>query len=425
MRVPGTTMEISLKTERIYVVDKGVVKRVKYAGRTLIEVLEEIQRFAYLRGFNTPTTILKFIMKRIGLPDVDVFPSQDDLTKEDVLEFSRALNIVETLKDEFLSPLGSAKVSDELKNVLTKVSPEPEVLEAMAEEAVPAKKPSIWDDVPQSEEATKLIYSFHIENLPVNAPTPRTQASSTSDPKQKKFLWDEPAEIEALEDLEAQEAKISEELTAIPDDGLLQLKTLFLGEQQVGVKSLLFECNLKLGQHDQSLGSSTEKPYIYSNLVEHEDQHVQVNVWTFEKTMESRIARSEFFTGAGIAVIVYSVADRWSFESLDFWIKELTTSFLISPPIIIVGNKTDLRDHPVYGEEEEFDVPVTTEEGQAFCDQIAKKIGHNGQKHPLFFIETSSVTGTGVAELLNKIIDLWMINERPSMPAVETDVIKR
>ena len=68
-------MEISLKTERIYVVDKGVVKRVKYAGRTLIEVLEEIQRFAYLRGFNTPTTILKFIMKRIGLPDVDVFPS--------------------------------------------------------------------------------------------------------------------------------------------------------------------------------------------------------------------------------------------------------------------------------------------------------------------------------------------------------------
>ncbi|MFX0046235.1 MAG: Rab family GTPase, partial [Candidatus Hermodarchaeota archaeon] len=305
------------------------------------------------------------------------------------------------------------------------VSTEPEAPDVTADEAVTAKKPSIWDEVPQSEEASKLIYSFHLENLPVNAPTPRTQASSTSEPKKKKFVWDEPAEMEALEDLEAQEAKVSEELAALPDDGVLQLKALFLGEQQVGVKSILFECNLKLGQHDQALGSSTEKPFIYSNLVEHEGQPVQVNVWTFEKTMEARVARSDFFTGAGAAVIVYSVADRWSFESLDFWIKELTTSFLIPPPIIIVGNKTDLRDHPVYGEEEEFDVPVTTEEGQAFCEQIAKKIGHNGQKHPLFFIETSSVTGTGVAELLNKIIDLWMINERPSMPAVETDVIER
>jgi len=418
-------MEVSLKTERIYVVDKGVVKRVKYAGRTLLEVLEEIQRFAYLRGFNTPTTILKFIMKRIGLPDVDVFPSDDDLTKEDVLEFSRALNIVETLKDEFLSPLGTAKASDELKNVMTKVSDEPEMPEAPEGEAVPEKKPSIWDDVPQSEEATKLIYSFHLENLPVNAPTPRTESSSKPDSKRKKFVWDEPAEMEALEDLETQEEKVAEELAAISDDGLLQLKALFLGEQQVGVKSILFECNLKLGQHDESLGSSTEKPFIYSNLVEHEDQHVQVNVWTFEKTMEARVARSDFFTGAGAAVIVYSVADRWSFESLDFWIKELTTSFLIPPPIIIVGNKTDLRDHPVYTEEEEFDVPVTTEEGKAFCEQIAKQIGHNGQPHPLLFVETSGVTGSGITELLTKIVDLWLISERPSMPSVETDIIKR
>jgi GTPase SAR1 family protein len=419
-------MEISLKTDRIYVVDKGVVKRVKYAGRTLLEVLEEIQRFAYLRGFNTPTTILKFIMKRIGLPDVDVFPSDDDLTKEDVLEFSRALNIIESLKDEFLSPLGTAKVSDELKNVLTKVSEEPEMPEAPAEEVPAAKKPSIWDDVPQSEEVTKLIYSFHSENLPVNTPTPRTDSKAESDPSRKKFVWDEPAEMEAMEDLVPEEEMVhAEEMTATTDDGLLQLKVLFLGEQQVGVKSILFECNLKLGQHDESLGSSSEKPFIYSNVVSHDDQNIQVNVWSFEKTMEARVPRTDFFTGAGAAVIVYSVADRWSFESLDFWIKELTTTFLIPPPIVVVGNKTDLRDHPVYGEEEEFDVPVTTEEGQAFCEQIAKQIGHDGQRHPLFFVETSSVTGQGITELLEKLIDLWIINERPSMPAVETDVIKR
>jgi hypothetical protein len=43
MKVPGTTMDISLKTDRIFAVDQGVMKRIKYAGRTFMEVLEQPQ----------------------------------------------------------------------------------------------------------------------------------------------------------------------------------------------------------------------------------------------------------------------------------------------------------------------------------------------------------------------------------------------
>ncbi|MHA2209871.1 MAG: hypothetical protein ACXABV_11915 [Candidatus Thorarchaeota archaeon] len=185
MKVPGTTMDISLKTNRIYAVDQGVMKRIKYAGRAFMEVLEELQRFAYLRGYNAPTTILKFILKRVGLPDVDVFPSEDDLTKEDIVELSRALNVVDSLKDEFLSPSGPAIVAEDLKNYVvitpkksedftlegivpedvTPIDVTPEApIEAEASAEIPSvDRSSIWDDVPQSEEAVKLIYNFHWE----------------------------------------------------------------------------------------------------------------------------------------------------------------------------------------------------------------------------------------------------------------------
>ncbi|MFW9846147.1 MAG: hypothetical protein ACFFD6_05340 [Candidatus Thorarchaeota archaeon] len=410
MKVPGTTMDISLKTNTIYASDKGVMKRIKYAGRSFMEVLEELQRFGYLRGYNTPISILKFIMKRLGLPEVDVFPLEESLTKDDLLELTRTLNVVESLKDEYLSPLGTAEITDELRNYVVL---KPQKAGAAKPEPPTEEKPSIWDEVPQSEEAVELIYSFHWENLPVNTPTPRT-SEETRDPNRKKFIWDDESEMELLPDT-VQPDEPTPEITGDAHD----LKVLFLGEQQVGVKSILFECNLK--QENES----TEEDFVYRNVVEHDDHLVRMNVWTFEGSQVARIPRQEFFTGTGVAVLVYSVADRWSFDSLDFWIKELSTTFLIPPPIIIVGNKTDLRDHPVYSDEEAFDPPVTTEEGKEYCLKMAKQLGEDGAKHPIIFQESSSVTGEGISALLGSIIELWLTSERPSMPSVESQVIKR
>ncbi len=432
MKVPGTTMDISLKTNKIFAVDQGVMKRIKYAGRTFMEVLEELQRFAYLRGYNAPTTILKFILKRIGLPDVEVFPSEDALTKEDIVELSKALNVVDTLKDEFLSPSGPVIAAEDLKNYVV-IKPKREgdfTLEGIIEEdrkpedvipetpieaeasavTPPVEKPSIWDDVPQSEEAVKLIYNFHWENLPTNTPTPRTQTTDDGAPKKAKFIWDDEDELESLEDVKPTEEPAPELL-----GDSHELKALFLGEAQVGVKSILFECNLK---------EAEDLPYVYRDVVQHEDNLIGINVWTFEGSQAARIPRQEFFTGTGVAVLAYSVADRWSFDSLDFWIKELTSVFLVPPPIIIVGNKTDLRDHPVYGDEEEFEPPVTTEEGEEFCKKMAKELGESGGAHPIFFMETSSITGAGISDLLGTMIDLWLTNERPSMPAIDSHVVK-
>ena len=54
MQIPGTNIDISLKVNRIYIVDPAVNRRLKFAGRSFKDIMEEAQRFAYLRGFNVP-----------------------------------------------------------------------------------------------------------------------------------------------------------------------------------------------------------------------------------------------------------------------------------------------------------------------------------------------------------------------------------
>ncbi|MHA2027389.1 MAG: hypothetical protein ACW98U_15930 [Candidatus Thorarchaeota archaeon] len=408
MQIPGTNIDVCLKVNRVYIADGVISRRVKYTGRSFKEVMEDVQRFAYLRGLNVPRPILKFILKRIGLPEVDMIPGEDELTKDDLLELARALNMIESLKDEFLSPTGKPITPDDIKIDLTQTVPAPERLKI---DAPAPQKVNIWD-IPLSEEVSGLVYSFHAENIPASAPTPRTQSSE--DKKPVKFVWDMPEDI-----LPGPIVSKTDTIPIAAGSDLFDLKVLFLGEEGVGVNSIIFESNLKLGNEYPSLDMPSTKPFTYSNIVEHNQSNVRVDAWTFQKSIDEKIPKTEFYTGAGIVVIVYSVAERWSFDSLDFWMREVANAFLIPPPIIVVGNKTDLRDHPVYDEEDDFELPVTTEEARAYCEKAAKSMGENGQSHPLFFMETSTITGHGITELLNKIVDFWSVNERPSMPATE------
>lgn len=408
MQIPGTNIDVSLKVNRIYIADPAVNRRLKFAGRSFKEIMEEVQRFTYLRGFNVPLPILKFILKRIGLPEVDVIPGEDELTKEDLLELSRALNVLDSLKDEFLSPTGKSGVSDLIQSNL--VHPAPELEELKMDIPAP-QETSIWD-IPASEEVKGLVFSFHGENIPTSTSTPRTQSMDES--KSVKFIWDDPEIVASLEDISQDEKSMPE---GVPD--FLDLKVLFLGEEGVGVNSIIFECNLKLGNDYSSLDLPPTRPFTFSNIIERNDANVRVDAWTFQKSTEAKVPKTEFYTGSGIVVLVYSVAERWSFDSLDFWIREVSNAFLIPPPIIVVGNKTDLRDHPVYDDDDEVEIPVSTEEVREYCENVARTLGENGQTHPLFFIETSTITGQGITELLNKIIDFWQSNERPSMPATE------
>jgi GTPase SAR1 family protein len=94
--------------------------------------------------------------------------------------------------------------------------------------------------------------------------------------------------------------------------------------------------------------------------------------------------------------------ERKSFDNLLNWVEECWTNAGKKIPIVVIGNKTDLRDqfkdNPVMQQ-----TIVTTEEGQKMATEIANKGVHTS------FLETSAKTGLNVEasflELAIKILE--------------------
>ncbi|MFW9807421.1 MAG: hypothetical protein ACFFFK_11895, partial [Candidatus Thorarchaeota archaeon] len=286
MQFPRTNIEVSLKTNGIYLRDPATSRRLRITGRSFKDVMEDVQRFIYMRGFQVPPSIVKFMLKRVGLPDVDVILEKSELTPDDLLELEHALMVLDELKDEFLSPLGEAKeLLDDLESSLGILSTD---LEDLKTDAPAPQELSIWD-VPIDDEVQSLVYSFHPENISTSVSTPRTQSSN--DAKPVKFIWDDPLIVEAIKS-ETEKDELPTELVS----DLFDLKTLFLGEDGVGINSILFECNLKLGNDYSSLNLPPTNPYTFSNIVQDGDNNVRIDAWTFEKSMEFKIPKIEFYS---------------------------------------------------------------------------------------------------------------------------------
>ena len=147
-------------------------------------------------------------------------------------------------------------------------------------------------------------------------------------------------------------------------------------------------------------------PIILINLrvrVLTENHRVRVQVWSFDEAVKSKISRKEFYDDAEALIIVYAASDRWSFESIDFWLKEATITSDEVPPIVVVANKTDLvKDF----EEDAGEQPVTAEEGFALAEELAKKFGGEEKLHPVAYIGTSCLTGEGVLDVFTTSAEL-------------------
>lgn len=180
------------------------------------------------------------------------------------------------------------------------------------------------------------------------------------------------------------------------------VKALILGEEGVGKSCLIEKGALK----PLESGVDTDKrPYVSEKVIELDDYEVRLRVWSFDTASASRVTRKAFYQGSDIIIIVYSTSDRWSFESIDFWVKESASATGPHTPLVIVGNKTDLRaSAPLV----DRDSPVSEEEGLQLASEIASKSGSGEKPRPVAFVETSCVTGQGVEYLFRIAAELFV-----------------
>ncbi|MHA1772108.1 MAG: GTP-binding protein [Candidatus Thorarchaeota archaeon] len=130
---------------------------------------------------------------------------------------------------------------------------------------------------------------------------------------------------------------------------------------------------------------------------------VSIQIWDLAGQEHFKNVRSTFYKGAQGALAVYSTVERSSFENLRNWINECWGNAGKKIPIVVIGNKIDLReqfqDNPAMQQS-----IVTTAEGQKFAKDLQAREGVHTS-----FLETSAKTGQNVEaaflELAIKILE--------------------
>ena len=106
---------------------------------------------------------------------------------------------------------------------------------------------------------------------------------------------------------------------------------------------------------------------------------IKLQIWDTCGQEVYRSLITNFYRNSSLAIIVYSVTDKKSFDDIDIWLKELRNNSSPDVKKFLIGNKIDLEDQR----------KIKKEEGESFAKQA------NFNK----FIETSAKTGVNAKEL--------------------------
>ncbi len=418
MIIPGTTVSVTLLSTYVELRDKGIIKKkIKIKNRSFEDVLDDLNLYFRARGKLIAHRILRDTLEKIGVPvaksimvEEEIEPTSDQEAREEQEE---------QMASSFIQSK-SVKVKTEPSADETRIEEEVAARFVAKEEAEPnrSKLQENYDGITEALTA--------VERMSDTFMSPRGRAKEEKSPRIRIDLAGE-MEIRASARTRASETLVSEVVehtTATPlettepelDEGdepvsgvsrhqikpLSEAKVLILGEKSVGKRSLMAKANLC----PQCMDDDTDEvsKYIYERVFDTANHRVSIHVWCFDYAVESRIDRKTYYLSPDVLLIVYSASDRWSFESVDFWIREVTMTSEKIPPIVLVANKIDERS----GLDEEWEEPpVSYEEGFKAAEAIAERLGDEDSLHPVAFIETSCLTNQGVEDAFQTAADLY------------------
>ncbi|KAH0790800.1 small GTP-binding protein [Histomonas meleagridis] len=158
-----------------------------------------------------------------------------------------------------------------------------------------------------------------------------------------------------------------------------ELKLVLIGNTFVGKTCIVKKAISGVFSEDANptLGAS----YV-SKVINVGKNEVRLQIWDTAGQERFRGMTPMYFRGAHVAMIVYSICDKESFDGIDSWVESLHENAESDILIFLVGNKDDLEDQRV----------ISSERGQ----EKATSIG-------AYFYEVSSKTGNGIEDLFNDI----------------------
>ena len=160
-------------------------------------------------------------------------------------------------------------------------------------------------------------------------------------------------------------------------DNFINSKIIIIGDSGVGKSSLLKRAvqNTFDTNYQATIGFEFLLMHFKVN-----DLKIKLQIWdTCGEEMYRSLVQG-FYRNTSLAIIVYDISRKKSFEALEIWLKDLRQHTEEGIPVFIVGNKMDLQKD------------ISTEEAKMFSVSNRTK----------FFTECSAKTGENVKDIFFK-----------------------
>lgn len=160
---------------------------------------------------------------------------------------------------------------------------------------------------------------------------------------------------------------------------LRKFKLVFLGEQSVGKTSLI--TRFMYDSFDNTYQATIGIDFL-SKTMYLEDRTVRLQLWDTAGQERFRSLIPSYIRDSSVAVVVYDITHRQSFQQTSKWIDDVRTERGQDVIIMLVGNKTDLADKR----------QVSIDEGEMKAKELE-----------VMFIETSAKAGYNVKQLFKRV----------------------
>jgi small GTP-binding protein len=159
----------------------------------------------------------------------------------------------------------------------------------------------------------------------------------------------------------------------------LNFKLIVIGDSGVG-KSCLTNNGVK-NIFDDTYNATVGFEFFNFNLKVN-DKIIKLQIWDTCGQELYRSLITNFYRNCSLAIMVYAINSKESFEDIDMWLRELRTHSNPDAKVFLIGNKIDL----------ESERQITREQGEKFCKE--NKINE--------FIEASAKTGVNAKQIFLK-----------------------
>ena len=166
-------------------------------------------------------------------------------------------------------------------------------------------------------------------------------------------------------------------LSVDPGEFDLSFKLIVIGDSGVGKSCLTIKATKDTFD---SIYSPTIGFEFLTFFIKVEDANIKLQIWDTCGQEVYRSLINSFYHNSSLALLVYAINDKISFNNLESWLNEIRTTANPDVNIFIIGNKVDLENERA----------IPKDVGQGFADTHDAKL----------FIETSAKTGFNAQNIL-------------------------